>query len=120
MRSPAAAIERLHFFGYAHGFDADGDDAGEEGDHRVLVVGEAVAVEFFADGRVSRGLFLVLVEHPVDGAAVAEAIVPCGAGDAAELGVFIDHDNAGFGQALEPGLGVGAVSAFGVGWRLTQ
>ena len=54
------------------------------------MVGEAVGVELGADGGVARGLFLVLVEHPVDRAAVAEAIGPGGRRDAGELGFAVD------------------------------
>lgn len=70
---PAAPVEGLHRLSNCHGLDADRDHATEQVDAALLVIGEAVSVEFFADGRVARGFFLVLVKHPVDRASVAGA-----------------------------------------------
>lgn len=68
-----------------HGFYADADDAGEEVDNALLVVGEAVGVEARGDGGIARALLLVLIEHPIDATAIAEPIVPRGARHAGEL-----------------------------------
>jgi len=45
--------------------------ARNEVDHLFFVIGEAIGVEFLADGRVFRRLFLVLIEYPFQRAAVA-------------------------------------------------
>ena len=42
-----------------------------------LVVGEAVGIEAFADGRVSGGALFVLVEDPFEGRTAAEGVFPC-------------------------------------------
>ena len=59
----------------ADGFDAYGADALEEVDDVFLVVGEAVGVEAFADGRVSGFALFVLVEDPFEGGSAAETVL---------------------------------------------
>ena len=56
----------------------------QEVDDLLLVVGEAVGVELLADGRVLRFFFLVLVENPLQRAAVAEFVGPSLGRDAGE------------------------------------
>ena len=51
-------------------------DALEEVDDAFLVVGEAVGVESFADGRISGFALFVLVEDPFEGGSAAEAVLP--------------------------------------------
>lgn len=46
------------------------------------MVREAVGVELLADDGVLGGLLLVLVQHPFQGAAVAQLVVPGFLGDA--------------------------------------
>ena len=74
----------------AHGFHAYGGDAQQQVDDLFLVVGEAIGVEFFADGGVFGFLLFVLVEYPIERATVAELVSPCFVklGDVLALGVF--------------------------------
>ena len=65
-------VSGSHRFDNFHCLDADAGDAHQEIDHLFLVIGEAIGVEFLADGGVFRSLFLVLVEDPLDGGAGAE------------------------------------------------
>ncbi len=48
----------------AEGLNTDGRYTGQQVDDFFLVIGKTVGVEFLADGRVFRFLFLVLVEYP--------------------------------------------------------
>ena len=79
-----------------HGFHAHGANAGEEGDDGFLVVGETVGVELLGHGGVADLVFLPLVEHPFQTAAVAEFVIPSLGGDAAEGGDGVNLDGTGF------------------------
>ena len=69
----------------ADGFDAYCGDAFEEVDDAFLVVGEAVGVEVFADGRVSGCALFILVEDPFEGRAAAEAVCQAESGMAVRV-----------------------------------
>ena len=75
--------------------EEDPADAGQQVDHLFLVVGKAVGVELLADGGVLGFLFLVLVEHPINRAAVAEAIGPRFRRHTGERGFAVERDDAG-------------------------
>ena len=83
--------------------DADGGDAGEEVDDAVLVVGEAVGVEAFADGGIAGFAFLVLVEDPFEGGAAAELVLPGLRGYAGEGGAVVQGDEVAFFVGAEDG-----------------
>lgn len=76
----------------AHGLHADGGDAGQQVDDFFLVIGEAVGVEFLADGRVLRFLFFVLVEDPFQRATIAELVFPRFGRDAVQAGFGVQRD----------------------------
>lgn len=97
------AGQSAHGVGDRHRLHAHAHDAGEEVDHRFLVVCEAVCVEQPRDGGVARGLLLVLIEHPVDGGAVAEAVGPGGGGNAGQLRLAVHPHRADVGERLELG-----------------
>ena len=63
-----------------HRLDADGADALEEGDDLLFVGGEAVGVELLGHRGVADLVFLPLVWHSFEPAAVAELGVPRGDG----------------------------------------
>ena len=71
---PCTPIQRAHRVGDRVRFHAHPHDLGEQGDHALLVICEAVGVELLADGGVLDRLLLVLIEHPVDRAAVTLVI----------------------------------------------
>ena len=58
--------------------------AHQQVDDFLFVVGKAVGVELFADGRVFGLLFFVLVENPFQRGAVAESVIPCFGRDAGQ------------------------------------
>src|SRR5262249_27626385 len=68
---PRSALFSTHCLDDFHGLDADARHALHEIDHFLLVIREAVGVELFADGRVLRRPFLVLVENPFERRPVA-------------------------------------------------
>ncbi len=76
------SLGSFHRFDDFLGFDTDAGDAQEKVDHVLLVIGEAVGVEFFANGGVFGGFFFVLVKNPFQGRAVAELVIPGGLGNA--------------------------------------
>src|SRR5664279_6108418 len=89
---PGPRADRLHD---PHRLDAHRRDAREQVDHALLVVSEAVGVELRADRRVLGFLFLVLVEHPFDGVAIAEQVAPGARRNAGERRLAVDGDAAG-------------------------
>ena len=66
----------------------------EQVDHPLFVVGEAVGVELFGDGRVPGLAFLVLVQHPLQGGAVAEPVAPRRLGYAGQRGLAVQDDGS--------------------------
>ena len=96
-----------------HGFDADSADAQQQVDDVFFVVGEAVGVEFFADGGVAGFALFVAVEHPFEGGAVAEFVFPGDGGDAAEGGIGVELNGAVGFVGFEFGF-VGGADQFGV------
>ena len=56
----------------SHGFDADADDLADEADDVFLIIG---VVGVAGDAAAFVGADLVLVDDPIEGAAVAEAVV---------------------------------------------
>ena len=83
---PCLSLRFAHGTDHGHGFDTDGGDAHQQVDDLFFVVGEAVGVEFFADGGVFGFFLFVLVQHPLDGAAVAEFVGPRLGRNAAQCG----------------------------------
>lgn len=83
-----------HLVDDAYGFNADGADAHEQINNLFFVIFEAVGVELFADGGVFGFALFVAVQHPFQGGAVAELVLPRFGGDAAEGGEGIDFDAA--------------------------
>jgi hypothetical protein len=63
------------------GFEGDGDDLGDEAEDVVGVVGTVGVVD---DAGAGVGGDAVLVDDPIEGGAVAEAVVECSGGDAAK------------------------------------
>ena len=57
-------LGRFHRLGNRHRFNAHPLYAHQQVDDFLFVIGEAISVEFFADGRVFRLLFLILVRDP--------------------------------------------------------
>lgn len=102
------ARQGAHRISDRHRVDADTHDLRQQRDHRILVIGEAVAVEFGADGGVLDRLFLVLIEYPVDRRTIAEAIGPGFGRDAGQLRVAVHDDDPGFGLAAQLGHGCAA------------
>ena len=76
------------------GLDADGDDAAQEVDDVLFVVGEAIGVEFLADGGVAGFALFVVVEDPIDGGAVAEDVLPGGGRDVLQGCPAVQDDDA--------------------------
>ena len=87
-----------------HRLHAHGADALEEFDDLLLVVGEVVSVEFGGYGGVADFVFLPLVQHPFQAAAVAELVIPRGGGDAGKRGGGVNLDAAGFLHGFQLGL----------------
>jgi len=65
MSGRRVALEGRHGPQYRHRFDRYTRDAGQRVGHLIPVAGKAVGGELFADRRVIRGLFLVLVKDPI-------------------------------------------------------
>jgi hypothetical protein len=59
-----------------HRFDAHAGHAAQEINHLLLMIGEAVGVEFLANGWVLWRLLLVLVENPFERGAVPKPVSP--------------------------------------------
>jgi hypothetical protein len=83
------SIQLAHGLDYLHCLDANARDAFQEIDHLLLVIREAIGVEFLTDGRVFRRLFLVLVENPFERGAVADLVAPRRRWNARELGLAV-------------------------------
>ena len=86
-RSPSSRW--AHAVHYLHGRQADGADPTQQVDHSFLVVGKAVVVELLPDGRVPGFPLLVLVQHPLQGGAVAQPVLPGLGGNARQRGALV-------------------------------
>ena len=62
---------RRQGFDYFERFDTHPADLAEQDNHRFLVFGEAVEVEFLAEGRVFGREIAVLIQHPFQRRTVA-------------------------------------------------
>ena len=108
--------QHLHRLRNPHRLHAHRGHAHQQVNDFFLVVGETVAVEFLADGRVLGFLFLVLVEHPVNGRTVAKLVGPGFGRDAAQRGFAVKRDAARSRIGAQHGLGRQTSGAnFGVG-----
>ena len=99
--SALSTRQRVHNL---HRLHADGADAQQQINDLLLVVGEAVGVEFFRHGRVADFVFLPLIQHPFERAAIAEFVVPGCGRDAAQGGGGVHFDGAGGFVGFELGL----------------
>lgn len=94
-----------NFLNYTSGFHAHRGHAGQQVDDFFLVITEAVGIELLADGGVLGLLFLVLVEYPVERAAVAQFVGPGLGRDAAQGGLRIQRDATGSRVGAQDGFG---------------
>ena len=60
----------------------------------LFVISEAVGVELLPDRGVFGCFFLVLVEHPLEGAAVAELVLPCDGWHTAQRRFVVEDDDS--------------------------
>ena len=74
---------------YLHRLHAHPAHPTQQVDDPLLVVGEAVGVELLPDGRVPRLPLLVLVQHPLQGGAAAQPVLPRLGRNARQRGAFV-------------------------------
>jgi len=77
----------------------------EQVDDFLLVVFEAIGVEFLADCRVFWRLFLILVQNPFEPGAVAEPIIPSQRRHARKLCLAVENDYSVFLVGFQNGFG---------------
>ncbi len=81
MASPLAQVERRERCNDLLGFEGDGNDLAKEADDIARVI---LAVRIVDDAGAGVGGDAILVDHPLEGGAVAEAVVEGSGGDTAE------------------------------------
>jgi hypothetical protein len=77
---PVTAIKFAHCGGNRHCPKVDRHRADEQFDAAFRVIGEAICVASYAQARVVRGLFFVLVGHLVNCAAICRGSIPTPSG----------------------------------------